>query len=190
MQQQRSNFRSPKLLNLLFCILVSLLSTGCQLTEKSTDKTAQKEAHHSHYYLWLKSLSHEELLAEIKQQQQSSTHSNNSDINLALLYALPSSPIFNPYTAKTKLNELGEAVENDLAESSADLGFIIMLKDQLNQQLLALNKLALTKQRVHVHKSLLQQEGSIKKAQASQISVLQQQIEQLKTIENNINNQE
>lgn len=189
MQQQRSNSRRPKLVSLLFCILVSLLSTGCQLTEKSTDRTAQKEAHHSHYYLWLKSLSHEELLAEVT-QQQSTTDSKNSDINLALLYALPSSPIFNPYTAKTKLNELGEAIENDLAESSADLGFILMLKDQLNQQLLALNKLALTKQRVHVHKSLLQQEGSIKKAQASQISVLQQQIEQLKTIENNINNQE
>ncbi|MDO6447186.1 hypothetical protein Q4493_15550 [Colwellia sp. 1_MG-2023] len=167
-------------------ILVLAHLTGCQLTEKSTN-----DSQYSHYYLWLKSLSNQELLKETDKQKHNITGGfYEAEVNLALLYALPNSPIYNPYTAKTTLNKLTIAPEQAVQMSAADFGFISMMKDQLNQQILTLNKLILTEQLSQENQSLLQSKVSERASLMSQIQKLKQQINQLKKIEIDINNQE
>lgn len=178
------NFSRLKMLSLILLMFVHL--TGCQLTEKNIN-----DSQYSHYYLWLKSLSNQELLKETDKQKQNITGGYfDAEVNLALLYALPNSPIYNPYTAKTTLNKLTIAPEQAVQMSAADFGFISMMKDQLNQQILTLNKLILTEQLSQENQSLLQSKTSEQASLMSQIQKLKQQINQLKKIEIDINNQE
>lgn len=184
----------------LLVIIASLLIGGCELMPQHLEQTSAKattsspkhfDSHFSHYYLWIKSLSEDELYEEIeKQKKHQVANFSSSNVNLALLYALPRSPIFNPYTAKTQLNQITSTIENIVETSSADFGFITMIKDQLNQQILALNKLALAKQKLQHHQESLLEKKTVTKEQAAQILRLTQQIEQLKKIEHNINNQQ
>ena len=160
--------------------------SGCQLTQKPPI-----EDQYSHYYLWIKSLSSNELLNEsIKQKQNISGGYYNAEVNLAMLYALPKSPLYNPYTAKTKLNQLTLQPNQAVQISSTNFGFITMMKDQLNQQILTLNKLLLTKQALQEHQATLKGKVTEHKTLMLKSLKLKQQIIQLKNIELDINEQE
>jgi hypothetical protein len=170
------------ILILATCIFLS----GCQLTENRPI-----ESQYSHYYLWLKSLSSDELLIEVSKQKQNILSGYyDAEVNLALLYSLPNSPIYNPYSAKTKLNKLSPELQEAVLISSSDFGFLTMMKDQLNRQILTLNKLILTEQDSQETQSLLKGKKIEHEALMVKYQKLKQQINQLKEIEFDINNQE
>ena len=178
--------KGNSLIKLSTILLWLLISSGCQLTQKQPT-----EDQYSHYYLWIKSLSSNELLNEsIKQKQNISGGYYNAEVNLAMLYALPKSPLYNPYTAKTKLNQLTLQPNQAVQMSSANFGFITMMKDQLNQQILTLNKLLLTKQALQEHQAALKGKVTEHKTLMLKSLKLKQQIIQLKNIELDINEQE
>ena len=175
------------LLNAAIAVML-LLSTGCQILPQPQQTTTHNTSYYGGYYMWIKSLSEDELRAEVLLQQENSKLGNElAETHLLLLYSLPNSPIHNPYTAKSKLNQ--KQVQLDETEiNSTDLAFIVMLKDQLNQQLLILNKLILNERADEkTQKKLEQQQHSIELLEAKSLK-LQQQIQQLKNIEKNINN--
>jgi septin family protein len=96
---------------------------------------------------------------------------------------LPNSPIHNPYIAKEKLNKQTSPQHFNVA----DLAFIVMLKDQLNQQLLILNRVIdKDKTNTESQKQLEVQQQSIEQLE-QRTQKLQQQIIQLKNIERSIN---
>jgi len=163
------------------CLISVMLLSACELTPNNS-----QQPHYSNYYLWIKSLSTTEILDEIKQQERNNLNGYQSaNINLILLYALPSSPIFNPYTAKSKLNKLSlpHVITDEL--SSEDFAFISLLKDQLNQQIIVLNKIVATKQKYQ--ENIKDLNNQLDQNQQN-ISKLKQQITQLKNIELNIEN--
>ncbi len=165
----------------LIIMVFGLFLSGCQLTAP-----IEKESRVSNYYLWIKSLDTRELLEQIKLQETNETEQyDEAKINLILLYALPSSPIYNPYTAKSRLNKYSPPATVAAQISTDDFAFISLLKDQLNQQIITANKLLLVKQtnqeiRVQNEEKVAEQEILIEK--------LEQQITQLKNIERDINN--
>ena len=61
-------------------------------------------------------------------------HHINADLQLIMLYSLPNSPIHNAYTAKSQLNDYQLEPYNNAIFNATDLAFVVMLKDQLNQQ--------------------------------------------------------
>jgi hypothetical protein len=163
----------------LFIVLIS----ACQLlTDPKTPQAPVNELtkkisfNFNEYYLLLKTLSNEQLLLEITKQTKQASNSKLADLKLLLLYSLPKSPIHNPYTAKSKLNSLPLTATLTELFSDEDLAFFTMLKDQLNQQLLLFN--------------LIEQVDQNAAYQQQRIQELQRQIEQLKTIEKNINERE
>jgi len=184
------NKRTIRVINSMkIYLLISLLLIGtvsCQLTE---NKPAPSQ--YGHYYLWLKNLSNDEIISEIKQQQQYINNGNiNAEINLAMLYSLANSPVFNPYTAKTKLNKFSPPPKQAGNISAADFGFLMMMKDQLNQQILAINKLAVNKKKHQQQTIKLNINTAEYKKLLAQFVKLNEQMLQLKKIELNINNQE
>lgn len=163
--------------------IVSLIS-GCQLTNSSN----AEYSYYGSYYLWIKSLDNDELIEEINSQQQKELAGDKAaEYHLLLLHSLPSSPIHNPYTAKSKLNQQALIEDAQTQFNVSDLAFIIMLRDQLNQQLLILNKL-INKEKANTEnkKQLEVQQQSIEKLE-QRSQKLQQQIIQLKKIERSIN---
>ncbi|XQW85614.1 hypothetical protein ACOYR1_02455 [Thalassotalea piscium] len=172
-----------------FFLFISLFS-GCQTTPTTpaTPKSNTDYSYYGSYYLWIKSLDNEELVQEIKKQQREELEGNQqAEYHLLLLHSLPNSPIHNPYTAKSKINQQGLIQEAQAQFNVSDLAFIIMLRDQLNQQLLILNKL-INKEKANTEsqKQLQVQQQSIDKLE-QQSQKLQQQILQLKNIERSIN---
>jgi len=173
---------------LSFTLVVSLF--GCQLV-----KQAEKpQPSYGQYYLWLKSLTSEEVIQEVAQQKQSFSDGNlQAKVHLLLLHSLPSSPIHNAYTAKTILNKQ----KNQYVEShynSTNLALLAVLKDQLNQQLLILNRLSeksnallLSKQQYQAVDKLHATNEALVTQLKQQVVQLKQQIQQLKRIEKNIN---
>lgn len=160
---------------LIITLLLSALS-GCQLLPYSNSDKVD----FSHYYLWIKSLNDEEVAQEIIQQKSNKQSGYaKADLQLIMLYSLPNSPIYNPYTAKTKLNDFQLEPYNDAIFNATDLAFIVMLKDQLNQQLLLLEQL-------DNYKSAYQQSKKVNTAQQLKITQLNKQIIQLKKIEKTI----
>lgn len=170
----------------LFTILMLFAVSGCQLmgdvNNKAESNNDELEANRdtvnfSYYYLWIKSLNHDEILQEIIQQKNNKQLDNTqADVQLIMLYSLPTSPVHNPYTAKTLLNDypLTPYVETTLSDT--DLAFIVMLKDQLNQQLLLLEELT-------NYKDVYQQSKNVNAVQQLKIDQLNKQIIQLKKIE-------
>ena len=160
---------------LLFFLFMLPLS-GCQLLGDSS----HKKVDFSHYYIWIKSLNVEEVTQEIAQQKSNKNAGYiAADIHLIMLYSLPNSPIHNPYTAKTILNDYPLAPYSESTLSDTDLAFIVMLKDQLNQQLLILKQL-------ENYKGAYQQSKKVNKTQQLKIEQLKKQIIQLKKIEKTI----
>ncbi|WP_286233554.1 hypothetical protein [Thalassotalea sediminis] len=160
---------------ILMVIVISLFS-GCKITPFS----AQPQTFAS-YYLWIKSLSTEALKAElsiINQQTENSAFTDTKRVKLALLFALPRMPQHNPYTAKTHLNQIDKSYF-----SADDLAFVELLSEQLNQQIIALNRNVLTNQKL--------ERITDKNVQINeQVKKLTTQINQLKSIERDIQPQE
>jgi len=167
----------------LFVIILLSALSGCQLM---TDSYSNK-VDFSDYYLWIKSLNEDEIAQEIIEQKNNKQSGYvKADVQLIMLYSLPNSPIHNPYTAKTMLNDYPLEPYNSSTFSSTDLAFIVMLKDQLNQQLLLLEQLT-------NYKGAYQQSKKITTAQQfkinqsnKKINQLNKQIIQLKKIEKTI----
>jgi hypothetical protein len=205
---------STKLLPTFVSLIFLLSLNGCQLTTQ-TSNNRPKALNYSHYYVWLKALSEQELLAEIKTQKETfeenkvlsktkssatiKTHSHTQDTytqshaKMMLLYSLPTSPIYQPYAAKTLLNDT-EAFKNknklnqsNNGKSSTNqhstntehlynLAFMLLLKDQLNAQLQLLKTQAAietkAKQRYAMQNAIITQ--------------LEQNLQQLQKIEENL----
>lgn len=164
-----------------FVILVCfLLLSGCHLLPDSKKDTVT----FNHYYLWIKSLNNEEIVQEIS-RQKNNKHSGlaQADIHLIMLYSLPNSPVHNPYTAKTQLNDYQLDPYEDTIFNATDLAFVVMLKDQLNQQLLILEELNNYKGAYKQSKDLIAVQ-QIEISEANEIiTQLNKKIIQLKKIE-------
>jgi len=161
-----------------FTILLIFMLSGCQLL----DDSSHKKPDFSHYYLWIKSLNDDEVKKEIvKQKSNIKSGYTQADVQLIMLYSLPNSPIHNPYTAKSMLNDYPLIPYTETTFSATDLAFIVMLKDQLNQQLLLLEKIT-------NYKGVYKQAKKLNTAQQLQINKLNNQIIQLKKIEKIISN--
>lgn len=166
----------------LVALLVSVALSACQITPT----TPAEPASYNNYYLRLKSLNKTELLNEIALQKDNiNANYQAANLNLVLLYALPSSPIYNPYTAKTLLNNFAPTLEQATHLSSTDFAFITLLKDQLNQQIYTSNKLIVVKQQLQENKDHYLQSSNNYQVT---IDKLTQQIALLKKIELNIAN--
>lgn len=176
-------------LQLMVAIFLIVLS-GCQSTRDSRlsghDNLENQELNYGQYYLLLSQFNEQQLMDEIHQlppSQVDETKSIASNLTIdwqlksVLLYALPKSPVHNPFTAKTKLNQLSL---DAAILTPADFALFSMLKEQLNQQVLLLNKLTLAKKsHDKVKQKYLEQQ--------IEFQHLQQQIIQLKKLEANIN---
>ena len=177
--------RMLKLRMLLFITLLMSTLSGCQLitdlnSNGELNDSENKKVSLSQYYLGLKNLNTEELTQEIlKQQQIKELDTAAADVHLIVLYSLPNSPIHNPYTAKTLLNDYPLPPYRDTSLNPEDLAFIVMLKEQLNQQLLLLEKLT-------NYKGVYRQSKKINAEQKLKIDQLNKQIIQLKKIEKTI----
>lgn len=176
-------------LQLMVATFLIVLS-GCQSTRDSRlsghDNLENQELNYGQYYLLLSQFNEQQLMDEIHQlppSQVDETKSLASNLTIewqlksVLLYALPKSPVHNPFTAKTKLNQLSL---DAAILTPADFALFSMLKEQLNQQVLLLNKLTLAKKsHDKVKQKYLKQQ--------IEFQHLQQQIIQLKKLEANIN---
>ena len=173
----------------IFLIVLS----GCQSTRDSRlsghDNLENQELNYGQYYLLLSQFNEQQLMDEIHQlppSQVDETKSLASNLTIewqlksVLVYSLPKSPIHNPFTAKSKLNQLSLAALDAVILIPADFAFFGMLKEQLNQQILLINKLTLAKKsHDKIKQTYLQQQ--------IEFQHLQQQMMQLKKLEANIN---
>jgi len=185
----------------LIIITVSLLS-GCQITSinetPEVEKVANKNTSYGEYYLKLQTLNEIELIEEVEKLQlqisqiptDSPQHDYNTQIRLLLLYSLPRSPIYNTFNAKALLNKM-KREEKDTSTikpiiklSPSETGLIALLRDQLNQRLLMRNRL-LEQQQNQKDEALKQHQELVDKTH-----LLEQIIEQLKSIEQTINKRE
>ncbi len=172
-------FVAPKQYRLNSYLLLFILMcafSGCKLT---SDKAVSPTM--SEYYLWLKSLPVEALSEEFtrinnKTNTTQSPYKNHAQ--LALLYAIPKAIQHNPYTSKTILNQIDKS-----HFSVFDLAFIELLSEQLNQQIIALNKNVLSTKALED----IQKENENLKEQVNKLTT---QINQLKSIERDIQPQE
>ena len=169
-----------------YCLLVLVISinTGCELLPQQHQNNTEQL---TSYYLTVTSFSTDEIVAEIALLKESNDNASlHNQLKLTLLYSLPSSPIHNPYTAKAQLNGLGQAIEHSLQLTSADLAFVTILKAQLNQQLLVLNKLQKFKQDTAMAQNAQQALHQKMLTLNEKVTLLTQQISQLQKIEKNI----
>jgi hypothetical protein len=160
-------FTQGKILLIIFTF--SFLLSGCQVLTNANKDTVG----FTHYYLWIKSLNDEEIIQEIKHQKSNKELGLvKTDIQLIMLHSLPNSPIHNPYTAKTKLNDYQLGPNEETVFNTTDLAFVVMLKDQLNQQLLILESL-------NNYKGAYTQSNHLIDTQQSDIALAKQKISQL-----------
>ncbi len=166
-----------------FCLVATLLLSGCQLTSNSPDSVKS----YGEYYLALQQLTETQLMEEVNVLQskmavtvtEPTKQDYDSQIKLLLLYSLPKSPIYNSFNAKALLNQMQQEGKN-LAFANinpSEQAFITLLRDQLNQRLLMRNRLLLQQQE--------QAKLTLKKHQSliEKIAILEQTIIQLKKID-------
>ncbi len=179
---------------LLTCLFLFML--GC----KTTPQVTVTMPTYGDYYLWLKTLNNDELLQEVEQQRKKQeSYSSDADIHIMLLHSLPESPIYNPYEAKTILNEL-QLQYIQSRYNPTNLALITLLRDLLNEQLLTIqkqsdmtvqfknNKKILSTLRENIEKKdkkLLNNSKEIDQLNKD-IQLLKEQISQLQSIEKNI----
>jgi hypothetical protein len=189
-----------KILNVCFIIALMTLLASCELLkfDNATTNPKSNNINYTGLYLSLTALSGEQIAESFHRHQLISQV--NKDPNLkeiigntspitwhlksVLFFALPNSPVHNPFTAKSKLNQLSLDSLKETHLTSADFAFFSMLRTQLNQQILLLNALSAEKKTLQRMKQAYQIKSS--KLQ-QQLQALQQQIIQLKKIESNIN---
>jgi len=174
-------------------VIFFIVLSGCQSTMDSrlsgNDNIENKDINYGQYYLLLTQFTKQQLIEEIHHltlPQVDETNGIVSNLSIewqlksVLLYALPKSPVHNPYTAKSKLNQLSLGSLDAAILTPADFALFGMLKEQLNQQVLLLNKLSLAKKS---HDKVRQQYLK----QQIEFQHLQQQMIQLKKLEATIN---
>lgn len=129
------SMRAKQYINITILSLLASLLSACQLTNPMS-KDSGSSTEYSQYYICLKSLEKNEVLAEetkhkdlIKKQIEDDGFSQGK---LILIYSLPNTPLHNPYKAKRLLNE--HLLANNTM-SKENLAFTMLLKDQLNTQL-------------------------------------------------------
>jgi len=180
--------RSKPFISLVFIMLLTSLSTACQLTAPLTNPTTNLKSNsvkYSQYYLWLKTLSDEQLLLE--EQKQASLMSSQLDDKtvsqgkLILLYSLPSPLLHKPYKAKRLLNE-HLLVSNNMSQDN--VAFTMLLRDQLNSQL---NLLAKQAQADNAFSKQHDENNAIIEQLTQQVNLVNQQLLLLKKIDQNIN---
>jgi hypothetical protein len=185
-----------RILTVSFLLLLLPVLTGCQLlnTDNKSHHVNSAPLEYTGYYLSLVELNQAQIadkihqhqlvsLAEsmlIKQDKNNSAETIEWQLKSALFFALPHSPVHNPFTAKSKLNQLSLITLSKNNLSQSDFAFFSMLKTQLNQQILQLNELSQEKKARQLIKQAYQ-------FQQQQLEVLQKQINQLRKIEHNIN---
>lgn len=201
----------PALFDISLSILLVITLSACQSTPEKV-KAQPIVLNYSHYYLWIKTLPETELRFEIAAQKKllaaidtAKNHTQNHTqskliqksftpihAKIMLLHSLPNSPIYQPYAAKTLLNNvnfLDSDSEHNLSNNNPDhnghyangesfynLAFMLLLKDQLNAQL------KLLKTQAAIQTKAKQQYES----QGSVIIQLEEQLLQLKKIEDNL----
>jgi hypothetical protein len=189
-----------KLLNISFILALMTLLAGCELLkfDNSPSKHESHTINYTEFYLSLTVLSDEQITESLHQHQLISKISNEPNIKetdgnmlnvswhlkSVLFFALPDSPIHNPFTAKSKLNEVSLESLKETHLTDADFAFFDMLKTQLNQQILLLNSLSAEKKSLQIIKQAYRLKSN---ELQHQLKALQQQILQLKKIESNIN---
>jgi hypothetical protein len=120
--------------------IIAVLLSGCQMTTP-IENSAHESVNYGRYYVWLKTLDRQQLIAE--EQLQSSGGTDNSGTlkdsqgKLILIYSLPNSRLHQPYKAKRLLNDL---LLSEQAVAEDNIGFTNLLRDQLNSQLNLLQK--------------------------------------------------
>jgi len=190
-------FLHINLLKLVSLALLLLSTAACEVTPQQTSHTPT----YGDYYLWLKTLDNDELLQEIDQQKKNkAVKSPDADIYVMLLHSLPQSPIYNPYTAKSILNNL-QLQYLESRYNPTNLALITLLRDLLNEQLLVRQKqneitvernnaqsmlLALQVKNAIKDKNLLKSSTEIETLK-QKVRILEEQINQLHRIEKNIN---
>jgi hypothetical protein len=191
------NSKTSSAVNLLIGLGLIISISACELTPI---KEAARIPTYGDYYLWIKSLDNNQLLQEIEQQNiNKKAKSPDADIYLIMLHSLPKSPIYNPYTAKSLLNELQlQYVESRY--NPTNLALITLLRDLLNEQLLMIQKYDNINVDFRNSQKLLtteqgtssEQEKNLKlsnkkiKELEQQVKLLKEQINQLHRIEENI----
>jgi len=176
---------------LMFAAFLIVLS-GCQSTRDSRlteNSIGGSNITYGQYYLLISQFNEQQLSDEIhyikalpvgKTENISRNLVFEQQLKSVIAYALPKSPIHNPFTAKSKLNQLALDSLDSARLTPSDFAFFAMLKKQLNQQIILLNKLTLVKKsRNKIKNDYLQQQIELQQ--------LQQQIIQLKNLETNIN---
>ena len=176
--------------------LILILLVGCKTTPEVTASVPT----YGDYYLWLKTLSNDELLQEVEQQRrEQENYSSDADIHIMLLHSLPESPIYNPYEAKSIQNEL-QLQYIQSRYNPTNLSLITLLRDLLNEQLLTIQKqnditvqyknnkkilVALQKKVLKKDKELLKN-SKVMFTLIKDNEFLKEQINQLQSIEKNI----
>lgn len=198
-------FTSLSFISLLFtCLFFIIQLSGCsQLsapfssapqpstadsTGKNANKTPTSSLNLGAYYQWLKELTPEQLASEVKLQLAHKEQAiADAELFLLLLKSFPKASIHNPYNAKAMLNQRDFNQYIYARVTPADLAFVTMLRDQLNQQLLLLqaNKKATTQSQREIAKL------TVKLAMYQQANTsLNDKLEQLKAIEAQLNARE
>jgi len=171
---------------MLFVIMMTTLLSACQLTPLEVNDNSVKRVSYSQYYLWLKTLDNNQILAEELKQKSlkadSSQEANSpSHSKLILIYSLPNTSLHQPYKAKRLLNEYLLTGDNN---SKEDAAFTLLLRDQLNSQLHLLEKQNATdkecNQQFDEHHLIIEQ-------LQKQLDRVNQQLMLLKQIDQNIN---
>jgi hypothetical protein len=179
---------------MLFIPVAVILLSACQITDpliNSQHKEIDGEVllapfSYSQYYLWLKSLTKQQVLAEEKKYKtlvanQLKEGNTVSQSKLILIYSLPTTPLHQPYKAKRLLNEQ-LIISHKVSEEN--LAFSMLLRDQLNTQLHLLEKQSATNK--ECNKQLDERYELIEQLQ-QQVNQVNQQLILLKKIDLNIN---
>jgi len=178
----------------LFIFITTIMLSACQITAPFTDDNADEITDnittptfsYSQYYLWLRSISDKQVLAEEHKQTAliaATPQENNiaTQSKLILIYSLSTTDLHQPYKAKRLLNELLILSHNMQAEN---LAFTMLLRDQLNTQLYLLEKQNATDK--DCNKQLDARHGLIEQLQ-NQVDQVNNQLMLLKRIDLNIN---
>ena len=164
--------------------MILLPLSACQFNQHSLLEPAS----FGQYYLWIKSLTPEELQQEIQKQKLNKREGyQQADVYLLLLYSLPKSPIHNPYTAKALLNTYQLEAYSGSLFNTADLGLVVLLKDQLNQQLLSIGQQLAMQNLQQETQTKLEHKKKKNQELETKLMALTQQINQLKSIEKTLN---
>jgi len=183
---------------ILFTIMLTTFLSACQLTPPEVNDNPVKRASYSQYYLWLKTLDNNQILAEeVKQKSLKAAHSQQahsqeanslSQSKLILIYSLSNTSLHQPYKAKRLLNEYLLTSGNN---SDENVAFTILLRDQLNSQLHLLEKQNATdkecNKQLDEHHLLIEQLQKQLNQTNKQLNQVNQQLMLLKQIDQNIN---